>query len=206
MLITGATSGIGEALAIHYAQPGVTLALTGRNSAALQEVAETCKARGAAVLTKQSDVTERDALARWIREVDGTAPIDLVFANAGVTEATTKTIHDLEQAARQVFAVNVDGVFNTIFPVIPLMKSRGRGQLVLVSSLASLGALTGSAAYCASKAAIRVYGDGLRAHLAPSGIHVNVIMPGVCTPVLPCLGSTHGQPCVHTYTHARTHV
>ena len=181
ILITGATSGIGEALAVHYAQPGVTLSLTGRNRQALQETERKCAAKGAKVYTKAIDVTDRDALSSWIHEVDQKDPIDMVFANAGVTENTTNTVNDLEAAARTVFDINVTGVFNTIFPVIPAMKERGYGQVVLLSSLASFGALNNSAAYCASKAAIRVYGDGLRTDLLRYGIHVNVVCPGVST-------------------------
>lgn len=179
ILITGATSGIGEALAVFYARSGVTLALTGRNVAALEKTAAACSARGAVVHTKACDVTDRSGLAAWIADVDLKAPLDLVFANAGVTESTTQTHEDLEAAARQIFAVNVDGVFNTIFPALPGMTARGKGQIVLLSSLASFGALTGSAAYCASKAAIRVYGDGLRQQLYRTGIRVNVVCPGV---------------------------
>lgn len=188
VLITGATSGIGEALAARYAGPGVTIAITGRQSDALQRTTEACVARGARVLAKRLDVTDAAGLAAWIREVDAAAPLELVIANAGVTERTTKTEDDLEAAARAVFAANIDGVVNTIFPALACMRARagagGRGQIALMASLASFGALTGSAAYCASKAAVRVYGDGLRATLAREGISVCTICPGyVATPM-----------------------
>lgn len=179
ILITGATSGIGEALAIEYAAPGVALALTGRNAAALAAVSATCEARGATVRTHTGDVTAREPLRSWIMAVDGAAPLDLVIANAGVTETTIGAEADLERAARSIFDVNVTGVFNTIFPALEGMRKRGTGQIALISSIAGYGALTGSAAYTASKAAVRVYGDALRAQLAREGIAVSVVCPGV---------------------------
>src|SRR4051794_26040126 len=84
ILITGASSGLGAALADAYAAPGVTLALTGRDPGRLDAVAERCRAAGAAVRGAVLDVTGRDALAAWIAEVDAATPIDLVIANAGV--------------------------------------------------------------------------------------------------------------------------
>lgn len=131
------------------------------------------------VRTHVGDVTDRDALRTWILEVDEAAPLDLAIANAGVTETTSHTEADLERAARDIFAVNVDGVWNTIFPALVGMRRRGAGQIALVSSIAGYGALTGSAAYSASKAAVRVYGDSLRAQLHREGIAVTVICPGV---------------------------
>lgn len=179
ILITGATSGIGENLALHYAgTPGVTLSLTGRRLNELERVAKACKEKGAKVNIKNLDVTEKDALAAWIREVDAVAPFDLVIANAGVTENTAKTTGDLATSAYNLFDINVTGLFNTIFPVIEGMKARSKGQVALVSSLASFGGLPASAAYSATKAAVRVYGEGLRGVLFRDGIKVNVVAPG----------------------------
>lgn len=154
VLITGATSGIGEALAVHYAGAGVVLSLTGRNREALERVAALCRAKGATVATRAGDVADspaagsgvRNEFAAWIRERDRAAPLDLVVANAGINEDTSGADKDLEGAARAIFTVNVEGVFNTIFPALEGMRARGSGQIALMASLASFGALTGSAA------------------------------------------------------------
>lgn len=104
ILITGATSGIGEALAVAYAKPGTTLAITGRNAAALSRVVSACEAQGATVRFKAVDVNDSDVLGAWIREIDASVPLDLVIANAGVTASTlgryTSKTSDLEAAAR----------------------------------------------------------------------------------------------------------
>ncbi|MEE9209918.1 MAG: SDR family NAD(P)-dependent oxidoreductase, partial [Kiloniellales bacterium] len=85
ILITGASSGIGAALARVYAAPGVALALTGRDRGRLTGVAEACRAAGATPRAQALDVLDGDALAAWIAEVDAAAPLDLVIANAGVS-------------------------------------------------------------------------------------------------------------------------
>lgn len=178
VLITGATSGIGEALAQHYASPGVTICITGRREAELARVKALCEAKGAQVFTKCADVVDREALSVWIKEVDRKSPLDLVIANAGVTESTSQTASDLSTAAYTVFATNVTGVFNTIFPALEGMRARKSGQVALMASLAGFSGLTGSAAYSASKAAVRVYGEALRAELYAEGVRVSTICPG----------------------------
>ena len=82
------------------------------------------------------------------------------------------------EQARRIFAVNLDGVLNTIYPAIAAMRGRGRGQLALMASLAGFRGLPGAPAYCASKAAVRVLGESLRGDLAGQGIAVSVICPG----------------------------
>ncbi len=177
VLITGASSGIGEALALAYAAAESNLALTGRDGGRLDAVADACRARAARVRRALIDVTDRDAMARWIDEVDTAAPIDLVIANAGIS-AGPGGDHESEQQTRKVFAVNLDGVFNTVLPLIPKFVARGRGQIALMSSLASFGGFPGAPAYCATKAAIRIWGEGLRGDLHLHGVEVSVICPG----------------------------
>jgi short-subunit dehydrogenase len=89
-----------------------------------------------------------------------------------------KLERDIVGATRALFATNVDGVFNTILPLIPAMKERKSGRIVIMSSLASTGPLPGSAAYCATKAAVRTYGEALRGLLYRDGVRVNVVCPG----------------------------
>ena len=177
ILITGASRGIGEALALAYAAPGVSLALSGRDPDRLGAVAQHCRELGAIVETAQLDVTDAEAMGRWVGHVDGRAPLDLVIANAGVSRGLT-TADEIDDLVRGIFAVNIDGVLNTLHPAIVRMCRRGRGQLAIMSSLAALRGFPGAAAYCASKAAVKVYGEGLRGWLRPKGIEVSVICPG----------------------------
>ena len=175
VLITGASSGIGAALAEAYAQPGVRLFLSGRDAARLDEVRARCAA--AEVETRVLDVTDTDAMAQWIAEADSTAPLDLVIANAGVSGGTAGA-GEGEDQARRIFDVNLDGVLNTLWPAIPAMRARKSGQLAIVSSVAGFRGLPGSPAYSASKAAVLAYGDALRGELHADGIRVSVICPG----------------------------
>jgi len=179
ILITGASSGIGAALAKAYAAPGVSLALTGRHAARLEDVAIACRAAGAETETAVLEISEAEPLTAWITAVDRRRPLDLVIANAGMTGSDSgATGPETLAEVQRMMAVNFAGVANTIHAVIPSMRERGRGQLALVSSLASLRGLPYSPAYCASKAAVRVYGEALRARLRRDGIAVSVILPG----------------------------
>lgn len=177
LLITGASSGIGEALAMAYAGPGVSLAVTGRDAARLEAVAVACRQRGATVQAATVDVIDADAMARWIDAVEITAPVDLVIPNAGIGAGTEGGFETAEQT-RAVFAVNLDGVLNTVLPLIPRFVARRRGQIALMSSLASFRGFPGSPTYCASKAALRIWGEGLRGDLHREGVEVSVICPG----------------------------
>ncbi len=174
ILITGASSGIGAALAAAYAAQGITLILTARNEARLNAVADACRAKGATVFTECVDVREKVALAHYIESMDAQHPIDLAIANAGISA----------QDPEEVFAVNLHGVLNTIHPLVPRMVARGHGQIAIMSSLAGIRALPSAPAYSASKAAVRFYGDALRGELKDSGVHVSVICPGwIVTPL-----------------------
>ena len=177
ILITGASSGIGEALALEYAAPGVGLAPGGRDAARLEGVARACRARGAEVVFHVGDVCDRAGMKAWIEAVDDCRPLDLMIANAGI-DAT-----DADPAERTyaVFAVNVDGVFHTVLPALARMRARGRGQIAIMSSLAAWLGLAGSVDYTASKAAVRVWGEALRRRHADEGIRVSVICPGFVT-------------------------
>jgi len=177
IVITGGSSGIGEALALRYAAPGIGLALTGRNEARLAQVAERCQAAGASVAAAVIDVRDRDALAGWLAERDRQAPLDLVIANAGISAGTGKSGETAAQA-REIFSVNLDGVVNTALAAAALMRPRRRGQIAVMSSLAGFRGFPGAPAYCASKAAVRVWGEALRGMLKPQGLQVTVICPG----------------------------
>jgi len=178
IVITGASSGIGEALAHDYAAPGVALALTGRDAQRLEAVAEACRAKGATVVAATVDVVDREALASWLTAFDDSHPVDLILANAGVSiDKDNSSLHDFS-IIRKTFEVNVDGVFNTIEPLLGRLRARRHGQIGIVASLASFIGLPYSASYNGSKAAIRVWGESIRYVLKKDGIGVSVICPG----------------------------
>jgi short-subunit dehydrogenase len=178
IVITGASSGIGEALAVDYAAPGTALALNGRDATRLQAVAEACRAKGATVEASRIDVPDRAALAAWLAGFDDAHPVDLIVANAGISIDKDNSSLDDFSRVRQTMAVNVDGVFNTVEPLLGRMMARHKGQIAVVSSLASFIGLPYSASYNASKAAVRVWGESIRYVLRKSGIGVSVICPG----------------------------
>ncbi|MBO6808540.1 SDR family NAD(P)-dependent oxidoreductase [Thalassospira sp.] len=177
ILITGASSGIGAALARHFARTGVTLFISGRNQTRLQLVENDCRAAGANVYADILDVTSRETMEAYVTHCDEIAPLSLVIANAGIS-AGTGGLGESPEQVRDIFATNVAGVLNTIDPAIKVMRARKRGQIALVASQASWRGLPSAPAYCASKATVRVYGEGLRGALAPDGVKVNVICPG----------------------------
>ena len=174
--ITGASSGLGAELARAYAAQGITLYLAGRDAKRLESVAKDCKNKGAHVQITVNDVTNGVDIDRWLQEADQKTPVDMVIANAGVSAGTLGG-EDVTQV-RTLFSTNIDGVINTIHPLIEPMSARRRGQLVIISSIAGLLALPSSPAYCASKAAVTTYGDALRGVLARQGVGVTVVTPG----------------------------
>ena len=179
IVITGASSGLGAALARAYAAPGVALGLIARNATRLEEVATDCRNRGARVELGLLDISEGTALGAWLEEFDRGTPIDLLMANAGISAGTPRDggPEGLRSAATQV-RINLIGAMNTVEPVLPAMRARGRGRIGIVSSVAGLRGLPYSPGYSASKAGVRAYGEGLRALLRPWGISVSVICPG----------------------------
>jgi short-subunit dehydrogenase len=178
ILITGASSGLGAALALAYAAPGIRLALGGRDRARLEAVANLCRAAGGEADIAEQDVTDRVAMARWIEQSDDARPLDLVIANAGISGGSGASGLDGEEQVRRIFAVNVDGVFNTALPAVRRMAARRHGQIALMASLAGYRGLPSAPAYCASKAAVKVFGEGLRGELGGQGVRVSVICPG----------------------------
>ncbi len=184
ILITGASSGLGAALAQAYAARGVHLFLAGRDLSRLSEIAALCRARGAEAATAIVDVTDRPLMAEWIAAADRAAPLDLVIANAGVSGGSGWSGGESADQTRRIFAVNLDGLVNTVLPAIEAMRPRRKGQIALMASLSGFRGFPSAPAYCASKAAVRVWGEGLRGGLAKDGIGVTVICPGfVRTPM-----------------------
>lgn len=185
ILITGASSGIGEALARAYADDGIHLALTGRDEERLNAVAEACRELGADVEAKIIDVGDETAMRAWLSDLEERHPPDLVIANAGVSGGSGAG-GEGHEGARRIMDVNVDGVLNTVMPALELMRDRPepeaarglRGQIALMSSLAAFRGLPGAPAYSASKACVRIWGEALRGHMHADRIGVSVVCPG----------------------------
>jgi short-subunit dehydrogenase len=179
VVITGASAGLGRALACAYARPGCVLGLVARNEAELEVTAEACRARGAVVLTGVMDVRDAAAIGAWVVEFDTRHPIDLLVANAGIA-STLASAGDWEglDRTRAVVDTNFYGSMHTVLPVLDRMRLRKHGRVAMVSSLASLRGMAISPAYCASKAAIKAYGDSVRPLLARDGVGMTVILPG----------------------------
>jgi short-subunit dehydrogenase len=179
VVISGASSGLGSALARAYAGPGVALGLIARDAARLDAVAQACRGAGATVVADTIDVAERHPVEAWLREFDRAHPVDLVIANAGTSGGSEpgEPGEDIDITTRQV-AVNLLGAVHLAAPLVAAMAARRRGRIALVASLAAYRGLPYAPGYSASKAGLRAYGEALRAQLHPYGIGVTVVCPG----------------------------
>lgn len=185
IVISGASSGLGRALALEYGAPGVALGLIGRNKDRLDDVATRVSLKGAIVKTATLDVRDRDGLSAFLLGFDAERPIDCVIASAGVTSVTSSDgePEDLTKA-KDLFDINVGGAINTIAPIAPLMRRRGAGQIAVISSIAAFSLPPDSASYNASKAALLAFALATRALYRKDGVNVCAICPGfVDTPM-----------------------
>jgi short-subunit dehydrogenase len=179
ILITGATGSIGGALARHYAQMGVHLILQGRNATALDSIAQVCTDAGATVTTQIIDLRDISALQHWLTEVANTHLPDLVIANAGINiNQGSGRRGEQWQDMEALLDVNVKSTLALVNALIPAMRQRRSGQIALLSSLAAYYGLPPTPSYCASKAAIKAYGEAMRSWLKTDNIQMNVVMPG----------------------------
>lgn len=176
ILITGATSGIGEALALYYAQRGAkNLFLSGRHKERLVDIKQRCEALGAKVYAELVDVTEMETMRAWIEKAEKTAPLNIVIANAGVS-----TGEETDSNVRNTVQTNVVGVVNTVLPTIEIFKQREdcNKHIVLTSSIAGYHGLPTAPSYSASKAFVKAWGEALRLSLRENHIKVSVVCPG----------------------------
>ena len=180
VVITGASSGIGEALAYKYANQGCALALTGRNQERLDSVVHACRDKGASYVDGTViDVCAKDAMRAWIEKIDDEHPIDIIIANAGISAGMGGLAG--EEAffqTRKIFDINITGVLNSVEPAYERMVSRKKGQIALISSMASFSPWSGAPAYSASKAAVRFLGEGMVMSCRQNGIFMSVACPG----------------------------
>lgn len=183
-IVTGASSGIGRALALELARRGSRVGLVARRRDLLAELASEIEGQGGQAAFAAADVSNRTETLTAIHEVETKlGPVDLLIANAGVGAPTLLdplNVADVEK----MFRVNVFGMIYALEAVLPGMLRRGKGHLAAVSSLAAYKGLPGESAYTASKAAMNVYLEGLRIQLRDRGIFVTTLCPGfVKTPM-----------------------
>ncbi len=178
ILITGASSGIGQALAYQCAMDGAkNLFICGRNAERLKAVADVCRTKGSTVYETVLDVTDETAVREWLNKCEAIAPIELAFSNAGIGTGIEN-----EENVRRTFATNVNGNLNLILPLINIFKESGkeraRKQIVITASIAGYHGLSTCPAYSATKACMKAWGEALRGMLAKDGIRVNTVCPG----------------------------
>jgi short-subunit dehydrogenase len=194
VFITGASSGIGQALALRYAQAGWRLALVARRADAIERWAaehqlgpDRCKAYAADVQNIDGFIA---AAQRCIAEQG--LP-EVVIANAGVSIGMDTAVRDDLDVLRDTLAINNVGLATTFHPFLAAMHKRGSGRLVGIASVAAIRGLPGHGAYCASKAGVVAYCESLRGECRGSGVQVVTIVPGyVATPLT--AGNTYPMP------------
>ena len=184
VLITGASSGIGRALALRLAEGGAKVGLVARREELLTGLTAHLQSLGATAAMAIADVSNRSEIQRATQQIrERLGPIDVLIANAGVgipTLLDPLNVGDVER----MFRVNVFGVIYAIEAVLPEMMRRRSGRIAAVSSMAAFKGLPGESAYCATKAAVNVYLEGLRIQLRDRGVAVTVACPGfVATPM-----------------------
>jgi short-subunit dehydrogenase len=179
VFLTGASSGIGEALAVALAKKGAILGLLARRKELLEKLAKDCEAAGGSARVFACDVTnEADVLNAADDFFAEFNRIDILIANAGIggNDAETRALKPL--AVKKVIDINLLGAVNSVHAVLPRMLERGSGQIVAISSLAGFRGLPKSAAYSASKAGMTAFFESVRLDVKHLGVDVTIIQPG----------------------------
>jgi 3-oxoacyl-[acyl-carrier protein] reductase len=178
--ITGAASGIGRAEALRFAEAGATVAVVDRNGDAAEQVVTEIRAAGGTAAAIRADLADAQAAQAAVGEaIERFGRIDVLSYTAGMFDDGLTTLEVGEECWRQVFAVNVFGLFHTANAVLPGMIEIGKGAIVIVASTAGLIGGGGGAAYTSSKHAAIGYGRQLAAEYGHAGIRTNVIAPGL---------------------------
>jgi short-subunit dehydrogenase len=179
VFLTGASSGIGEALAHALAKKGAILGLAARRLELLEKIAKDCEKVGGTARVFAVDVTDEDAVQRAVDEfIHEFGHIDILIANAGIGGNDPETRSLVPSAVRKVIDINLLGAVNTVHAVLPGMKRRNSGHIVAISSLAGFRGLPKSAAYSASKAGMTAFFESVRLDVKHLGIDVTIIQPG----------------------------
>lgn len=177
-LVTGASSGIGRATALRFAAEGADLALVGRDETTLAPVADACREAGATVTVVTADLDRETDRVRTVREaVEERGGLDVLVNAAGIIASGTVLDTSLEDW-RRMMSINVDAVFHLMQLALPSLQER-RGAVVNVSSVTGTRSFPGVLAYCTSKAAVDHLTRCAALEMAPSGVRVNAVNPGV---------------------------
>ncbi len=180
VLITGATSGIGEACAYKFAKEGWNIILTGRNEKRLDEVAAATCAMGAEVKTLVFDVRDRQAATTAIESLEGEwATPDTLVNNAGLALGLNKEHEGDLDDWETMIDTNIKGLLTMTRLIVPRMVERDRGHVINIGSIAGDAAYAGGNVYCATKSAVKALTDGLRIDLAETSVRVTNIKPGL---------------------------
>jgi short-subunit dehydrogenase len=179
VFLTGASSGIGEALAIAMAKKGAVLGLVARRKELLVKLAAECESVGGTARVYACDVTSEDAVANAADEFFAEFNrIDILIANAGIGGNDAETRALKPTAVKKVIDINLMGAVNSVHAVLPRMLQAGSGHIVAISSLAGFRGLPKSAAYSASKAGMTAFFESVRLDVKHSGVTVTIIQPG----------------------------
>jgi short-subunit dehydrogenase len=193
VVITGASSGIGRALAVELARRGARLGVTARREERLAELVETIREAGGTIEARTCDSTDRHATLDAVRSLQRSlGPVDMLIANAGVGRTAGADPMNIP-AFEEMVRTNLLGVAYAFEAVMEGMLARKSGHLVAISSLAALKGLPGSAGYCATKAAVNTYCEGLRIELLHRGVAVTCVCPGFVKTEMTA-GKTHPMP------------
>jgi short-subunit dehydrogenase len=185
VFITGASSGIGQAMALEYARMGWHLALVARRENLIKEWLDAAFISTESYKIYSADVASTESVAAAAVACIATQGVpDLVIANAGISIGVDTSLAQDIAVMAQILATNVVGVAATFQPFIALMLARGTGSLVGIASVAGIRGLPGHGGYCASKAAVISYCESLRAELHGSNVKVTTLCPGyIATPL-----------------------
>ncbi|MEG0920850.1 MAG: SDR family oxidoreductase [Comamonas sp.] len=185
VLITGASSGIGQALALRYHQAGWRLALIARRTDVIETWASTYLVGVNSYQIYSADVSDRAQIINACEQcLQSQGLPDVVIANAGVSYGIDTAEREDLGVMALTYDTNVIGMAATFHVFVRPMQARGSGSLVGIASVAGIRGLPGHGAYCASKAAVISYCESLRVELAPSGVRVSTVCPGfVATPL-----------------------
>lgn len=179
IFLTGASSGIGEALALEMAKRGAKVGLLARRAEMLRVIADKIESNGGTARIFAVDITDAEATSRAAQNLrDEFGKIDILIANAGIGGNNNETRNFHADAVTKVINTNLIGAVNAVAAVLPQMIERKSGQLVAVSSLAGFRGLPKSAAYCASKAAMTAYFESVRLDVRRRGVFVTIVQPG----------------------------